>query len=305
MITSLLAVMEAVAAVRRRIAGSHKCRSGSAEELAGVEAHVQSMANRVSEHSYDMSKAGLWVIMDAKGKSPDLELPYGKALGHAGRVVAVAKGDRFRHRGVGSCDRPHFWLALIAGAATICAADKAFADIPGSDEEFGGIAVQPTSGPLVDLLARAPQCGPAARQGRGIGRSDRMRGGREVSDRQDEEGQDGVKAMCEPAVAGAALPWPIGRHPGPRVNRATAAPGARVACQGLERARAARGHIPPTHTLRAGGGRRASCLYEPSAWAAGRRGRRRAALRLRAAGGRAGAPAAQCALAAPARRQRP
>ena len=35
----------------------------------------------------------------------------------------------------------------------ICTADKAFADIPGSDEEFGGIAVQLTSGPLVDLLS--------------------------------------------------------------------------------------------------------------------------------------------------------
>ena len=41
--TSRLAAMEAVAAARKK-ARSHKCRSESAEETAGVEAHVRGMA---------------------------------------------------------------------------------------------------------------------------------------------------------------------------------------------------------------------------------------------------------------------
>ena len=153
MITSLLAVMEAVAAVRKKAARSHKCKSESAEELAGAEADVLSMAGGMAEFVDEVVDSGFLKIIGLKGRSPDLELLYGKVLKHAGSVVPVAKGNRFRYRGIGSCDWLHFWLALVFGAAAICTADKAFADIPGRDEEFGGIAVQLTSGPLIDLLS--------------------------------------------------------------------------------------------------------------------------------------------------------
>ena len=153
MIISLLAVTEAVAAVRKKAARSHKCKSKSAEELAGAEAHMHSMAGGMAKFAYHMVKEAMLVIMDSGGLSPDLELLYGKVLKHTGRVMPVAKGNRFRYRGVGSCDWLHFWLALVFGATIICTADKAFADIPGRDDEFGGIAVQLTSGPLIDLLS--------------------------------------------------------------------------------------------------------------------------------------------------------
>lgn len=153
MITSLLAVMEAVAAVRKKAARSHRCKLESAEERAGVEAHMHSMAGGMAKFVDEMVEEKTLRIMDLKGRSPDLELLYGKVLEHAGSVVPVAKGDRFRYRGVGSCDWLHFWLALVLGAAIICTADKAFADIPGRDKEFGGIAVQLTSEPLSTPLA--------------------------------------------------------------------------------------------------------------------------------------------------------
>ena len=153
MITSLLAVMEAVAAVRKKAARSHKCKLESAEELAGAEADVLSMAGGIAEFVDEVVDSGFLEIIGLKGRSPDLELLYGKVLEHAGRVMPVAKGNRFRYRGIGSCDWLHFWLALVFGAAAICTADKAFADIPGRDKEFGGIAVQLTSEPLIDMLA--------------------------------------------------------------------------------------------------------------------------------------------------------
>ena len=153
MITSLLAVMEAVAAVRKKAARSHRCNSESAREMAGVEANMHDMAGGMAEFVDEMVKGKTLRIMDLKGRSPDLEILYGKVLKHAGSVVPVAKGNMFRYRGIGSCDWLHFWLALAFGAAVICTADKAFADIPGRDEEFGGIAVQLTSEPLATPLA--------------------------------------------------------------------------------------------------------------------------------------------------------
>ena len=153
MITSRLAVMEAVAAVRKKAAKSHRCKSKSFEEMAGVEAHVHGMAGGMAKFVGEAVDSGFLKIVHTKGRSPDFELLYGKVLEHAGRVMPVAKGDRFRYRGVGSCDWLHFWLALAFGAAAIYTADKAFADIPGRDKDFGGIAVQLTSEPLAGPLS--------------------------------------------------------------------------------------------------------------------------------------------------------
>ena len=152
-VTSLLAVMEAVAIVRKKAARSHRCRSGGAEELAGVEVHVQDAAGGMAEFIRKMSDEGILRIIDQKELSPYLELLYGKALEHAGRVVPAPEGDECRHLGVGSCGWVDFWLARAFGAARICTTDVAFADIPGRDAEFGGIAVQLTSAPLSGPLA--------------------------------------------------------------------------------------------------------------------------------------------------------
>ena len=152
-VTSPLAVMEAVAVVRKRAARSYRCRSESTEELAGVEVHVQDAAGGMSEFVDKMVKRRILRIMDTKGQSPDLELLYGKALKHAGRVVPAPEGGECRHLGVGSCGWVDFWLARAFGAAVICTTDVAFADIPGRDAEFGEIAVQLASGPLAGPLA--------------------------------------------------------------------------------------------------------------------------------------------------------
>ena len=152
-VTSRLAVMEAVAVARKKAARSHRCGPEGAEELVDVEAHVQDAADDMVKFVDRMADEDILTIIDSKVWSPDLELLYGKMLEHAGHVVPATKGSRFRHRAVGSCDWLHFWLALIAGAAMICTADRAFADIPGRDDRFGGIAVQLASGPLAGPLA--------------------------------------------------------------------------------------------------------------------------------------------------------
>ena len=153
MVTSLLAVMEAIAVARKKAARSHKCGPEGAEEMAGVEAHMQDAAGDMAKFVANMVGEGLLRVMDSKGWSPDLEILYDKLLEHSGRVVPATRDSRFRHRAVGSCDWLHFWLAMIFGAAMICTTDTAFADIPGRDDEFGGIAVQLTSAPLAGPLA--------------------------------------------------------------------------------------------------------------------------------------------------------
>ena len=153
MVTSLLAVMEAVAVVRKKAARSHRCGPEGAEEMAGVEARVEDAAGGMARFVANMVNEGLLRVMDSKGWSPDLELLYGKLLEHTGHVVPATRGSRFRHRAVGSCDWLHIWLAWIFGAEMICTTDTAFADIPGRDDRFGGIAVQLTSAPLSGLLA--------------------------------------------------------------------------------------------------------------------------------------------------------
>ena len=152
-VTSRLAVMEAVAIVRKKAARSYRCRSESAEELAGVEAHVQDAAGGMSAFVDKMVEGKKLRIMDSKGLSPDLELLYGKVHEHSGRIVPAPEGDECRHIGVGSCDWVGIWLARAFGAAVICTTDTALADIPGRDDEVGGIAVQLASAPLAGPLA--------------------------------------------------------------------------------------------------------------------------------------------------------
>ena len=152
-VTSPLAVMEAVAVVRKKTARSHRCWPEGADDLTDVEVHVQDAADDMAKFVDRMVEEKILRIMDSKWWSPDLEFLYGKLLEHGGHVVPATRGSRFRHRAVGSCDWLHFWLALIAGAAAICTTDMAFADIPGSDAEFGGIAVQLASAPLSGPLA--------------------------------------------------------------------------------------------------------------------------------------------------------
>ena len=152
MITSSLAVMEAVAAVRKRITMSHKRRSGSEDERADVDAHASRAAAGMLNLVSGMARQGFLRIVELDDRSPDLYLLHGKALARAGRAVYGGKSRFYRYRGVGSCDWLHFAFARDAGASVICTTDAAFADIEGSDDEFGHIRIQLTGAPLIDLL---------------------------------------------------------------------------------------------------------------------------------------------------------
>ena len=151
-VTSRLAIMEAVGVVRRRTAESHRRRSGSGE-MAGVETHVREAVSRMLVLVRGLEDAGILHIVEADGSTLDLFLLQRKVLEHVGRVIMPAgRGKRFRHRGVGSCGWLHFWLAKCIGADVICTTDMAFTDIAGNDDEFGHIEVQTTRGPLIGLL---------------------------------------------------------------------------------------------------------------------------------------------------------
>ena len=152
-VTSRLAIIEAVGVVRKRTAESHKRRSGSGGELAGVETHVREAVSRMLGLVRGLENSGILDVVEIDGGAPDLSLLHRKILEHVGRVMMpAAAGKRFRHRGVGSCDWLHFWLARHIGADVICTTDMAFADIAGNDDEFGHIEVQTTRGPLIGLL---------------------------------------------------------------------------------------------------------------------------------------------------------
>lgn len=99
-----------------------------------------------------MDEQGFLRIVELRNWSPDLALLSGKAREHAGRVVRSADGLNHRYIGIMSCNWLHFPLAEHAGAAAICTADAAFADIEGNDEDFGHIKIQMTDGPLIDAL---------------------------------------------------------------------------------------------------------------------------------------------------------
>ena len=155
LVTSPLAVMEAVGSVRKKVTMSHRLRSGSEAERARADGDadraVALMLNRVN----GMTRRGRLEIVNPEGWSPDLVLLYGRVLVHAGRAVRTAGGRNYRYRGVGPCDWLHFALAVEVGASAICTTDEAFAGVEGNDKEFGRIRIQMARSPLIDLLAGA------------------------------------------------------------------------------------------------------------------------------------------------------
>ena len=149
-VVSPLTLMETLAAIRKKITTSNRCRSGSEEERAGVEARAQNAVDDALELLDKKVKEEVLEIMEPENWSPDLLLLYAKVLEHAGYVLPAKKGRPFRYRGVGSCDWLQFALARHLGAAVIFTTDAAFADIEGGDDEFGHIRIQMASGPLAD-----------------------------------------------------------------------------------------------------------------------------------------------------------
>lgn len=152
-ITSRLAIMESIGVVRRRTAETHKRRSGSGGELAGMEAHVREAVSNMFRLLQGLEDAGILSVVEIDDRTLDLALLQRKVVEHVGRIrVPAANGKRFRHIGIGACDWLHIWIAKCIGADVICTNDAAFAEIVGNDDEFGHIRVQVTSGPLIDLL---------------------------------------------------------------------------------------------------------------------------------------------------------
>ena len=149
LVTSRLAVMEAVGAVRKKITVLHRHRSGSEEERAGVDAEAARAVEDMLGFIGNLVKRGTLRIAEPSGWSPDFTLLYGRVIEHTGRAVHSGKGRTYRYRGVGSCDWLHFLLARYLGASVICTADAAFADIEGNDGEFGHIRIQMVGGPLI------------------------------------------------------------------------------------------------------------------------------------------------------------
>lgn len=149
LITSRLAIIEAIGAVRKKITMSHRYRSGSEEERAGVDADAAKAVEDLLKLIRDMVDQDSLKIVEPRRWSPDFSLLYGSAIEQAGHAVHTGNGKNYRYRGVGSCDWLNFLLALDSGASVICTADAAFADIEGSDSEFGHIKIQMVGGPLI------------------------------------------------------------------------------------------------------------------------------------------------------------
>ena len=152
LVTSHLAVMEAMAVVRKRVTTSHKLRSGTEEERAGVDADAGRATAAMLKRIDYMANSGFLSIMELEDWAPDLVLLRGKVHMHAGRAVRIAGGRIYRYRGIGSCDWLHFAIAVALGASVICTTDAAWADVEGNDEEFGHIRIQTTGGPLIAPL---------------------------------------------------------------------------------------------------------------------------------------------------------
>ena len=166
-VTSMLAILEAVGAIRRRVTASHKRESGSEGERKEVDRAVRQAVTTLLNLAGSLEKQGRLAIVEMEGWSPDFAVLRTKMLEHAGHTVFHSKGNACRHRGLGLHDWLHIALARDADAAVICTADNAFADIVGKDDEFGHILVQMTgtgaTGPLYDTVR---QRGRGARGGR-------------------------------------------------------------------------------------------------------------------------------------------
>ena len=149
LITSRLAVIEAIGAVRKKITTSHRYRSGSEEERAGVDADAAKAVEDLLGIIEYMTKHGFLKIVEPKRWSPDFSLLYDRMIEQGGRAVHTGKGKNYRYRGVGSYDWLNFLLARDSGASVIFTTDAAFADIEGNDSEFGHIRIQMAGAPLI------------------------------------------------------------------------------------------------------------------------------------------------------------
>ena len=151
LIISHMVIFEAISAVCKRITTSYKHQSGSKEEQAGVEATANATVAHMFKILGRMVKQGILGIARQDGWSPDFSHLCDKALAHKGRTVYVVSSKSYRHRGIGAFDLMHYAFARDAGASVIITSDAAFADIEGSDDEFGHIRVQLTGEPLIRL----------------------------------------------------------------------------------------------------------------------------------------------------------
>ena len=152
LITTYAVVLEVIDAVRKKVIASHRRQSGGEEERAGVEASAEDTVARAISITKDMVNQGILEIVSTESKSPDFSRLCDKALAHRGRAVYMASSKSYRHHGIGAFDLVHYALARDAGASVIITSDAAFADIEGSDDEFGHIRVQLTGKPLIGPL---------------------------------------------------------------------------------------------------------------------------------------------------------
>ena len=157
-ITSPLAVLEAMGVIRRRIAAAHRCRSGSDEELEYVDGLVRDAVARLLDLVDALKKQNRLTVVYPEGWSIDFAALRANMLEHPGLVVLFAKGNSCRHRGLGLMDWLQMAYARAAKAVVICTTDRAFADVCGGDGEFKHMQVQMAdaseAGPIYDL-ARA------------------------------------------------------------------------------------------------------------------------------------------------------
>ena len=155
-VTSMLAILEAVGAIRRRVTASHRFRSGSEGKREEVDRAVRQAVTDLFRLAVRLKRQNRLAIVEMEGWSPDFAVIRTKMLEHAGHTVFHSKGNAYRHRGLGLHDWLHIAFARDVNAAVICTADNAFADIVGKDDEFGHILVQMTgtgaTGPLYDTV---------------------------------------------------------------------------------------------------------------------------------------------------------
>ena len=101
LVASLLAAMEAVGSVRKKVTTSHKPRPGSEAARARVDEDADRAAALMLDRMGYMDAQGLLKIVSPKGWSPCLALLHGRVLVHAGRAARTAGGRNYGYRGSG------------------------------------------------------------------------------------------------------------------------------------------------------------------------------------------------------------
>ena len=152
LIASPLAIMEAVAAIRKKFTSLRRRRSGSEKETAGVEAEAGMAVAHMHKVVNGMVNQKHLKVVELAGWSPDFPVLCDEMNKHEGSVTCSAKSRTYRHRGIGSHDPPHYSIAKDVGAPIIITSDAAFADIEGKGGEFGHVRIRTTGGPLIGLL---------------------------------------------------------------------------------------------------------------------------------------------------------